>query len=707
MKTVFIRAIEATDKAQAIRQAIHAPDEALGQTRFEVDPQSFSVVPRTPFAYWVSDRVRRMFQELPPFEGEGRTAKQGLATADDGRFVRLWTEVDPATLGSRWFPFAKGGRFSPYYADVHLVVNWERDGAEIKRNLNDRGQVRSNVWMLRDTERRFFFRPGLTWLYRTHRLCVVALPCEVVFSHSAQAMFAPEQLLPTICCLANSVAFDFLVKLVTGRTGAGVKFMGGMIAASPYPRNLKSDTYLDDLFRSAWSLKRTLDTHVETSHAFWLPALLQVEGETLLERATAWQARVTSIEQQLAQIQTEIDEYCFELYGFHEEDRARIEQGFASESDEADVDEDEDDDAVEESVDAEALVAQLVSWCVGVAFGRFARDVVTQPPPPEPDPFDPLPTRSPAMGLGQSNGELVEVSSDGILTDDLGSAHDLARRVRGVFDYLADTNVLDIHTFEEAALILNTRDGDLRTWLAQEFFRYHIKRYSESRRKAPIYWQLGIPSRRYSVWLYYPRLTRDTLYRVLNEHVVPKLQHEERRLLELIETAGESPTARQRREIADQESFVEELRVFREELTRVAPLWHPNPDDGVVINSALLWRLFPHNRPWQRECKKHWDELVQGKYDWAHLAMHLWPERVVPQCRENASLAIAHGLQEQFWHDDDGKLESAQIGREPVDELIAERTSTAVKSALQGFLAAPLNGNGSTRRRTSRARQQE
>lgn len=404
---------------------------------------------------------------------------------------------------------------------------------------------------------------------------------------------------------------------------------------------------------------------------------------------------------------TEIDEYCFELYGFHEEDRARIEQGFASESDEADVDDDEDDDAVEESVDEESLVAELISWCVGVAFGRFARDVVTQPPPPEPDPFDPLPTHSPAMGLGQGDGEPSLVAMDGILTDDPGSAHDLGRRVRAVFDYLADTNVLDIHTFEEAALILNTRDGDLRTWLAQEFFRYHIKRYSESRRKAPIYWQLGIPSRRYSVWLYYPRLTRDTLYRVLNEHVVPKLQHEERRLLELIETAGESPTARQRREIADQESFVEELRVFREELTRVAPLWHPNPDDGVVINSALLWRLFPHNRPWQRKCKECWDELVQGKYDWAHLAMHLWPERVVPQCRENASLAIAHGLQEQFWHDDDGKLESAQIGREPVDELIAERTSTAVKSALQGFLAAPLNGNGSTRRRTSRARQQE
>jgi hypothetical protein len=699
MKTVFIRAIEATDKAQAIRQAIHAPDEALGQTRFEVDPQSFSVVPRTPFAYWVSDRVRRMFQELPPFEGEGRTARVGLQTSDDGRFVRLWTEVDPATLGSRWFPFAKGGRFSPYYADVHLVVNWESDGAEIKTFCKP-GETRVAS---RPQNTDFFFRPGLTWPRRTQGgLAFRALPTGCVFADKGPALFSSDSSFRMLPAIVNACAFQSFVQLQMSFGSYEV----GVIQRTPVPTMGPTDERtLAHLARHAWSLKRSLDTHVETSHAFWLPALLQVEGETLTERAAAWQAHVTSIEQQLAQIQAEIDEYCFELYGFHEEDRARIEQGFASDSDEGEaVDEDEDDDAVEESVDEESLVAELMSWCVGVAFGRFARNVVTQPPPPEPDPFDPLPTRSPAMGLGQDDGELAEVSSDGILTDDPGSAHDLARRVRAVFDYLADSSVLDINTFEEAALILNTRDGDLRTWLAQEFFRYHIKRYSESRRRAPIYWQLGIPSRRYSVWLYYPRLTRDTLYRVLNEHVVPKLQHEERRLLELIETAGESPTARERREIADQESFVEELRVFREELARVAPMWRPYPDDGVAISSAPLWRLFPHSRPWQRKCKECWDELVQGKCDWAHLAMHLWPERAVPQCLENASLAIAHGLQEQFWHDDDGKLESAQIGRERVDELIAERTSTAVKSALQGFLAAPLNGNGSSRRQTSRAR---
>lgn len=34
---------------------------------------------------------------------------------------------------------------------------------------------------------------------------------------------------------------------------------------------------------------------------------------------------------------------------------------------------------------------------------------------------------------------------------------------------------------------------------------------------------------------------------------------------------------------------------------------------------------------------------------WSHLAMRLWPERVVPKCAEDRSLAVAHGLEDVFW----------------------------------------------------------
>ena len=121
-------------------------------------------------------------------------------------------------------------------------------------------------------------------------------------------------------------------------------------------------------------------------------------------------------------------------------------------------------------------------------------------------------------------------------------------------------------------------------------------------------------------------------------------------------SAGANPSAKERKEIAEQEAFVGELRSFLDEVKHVAPLWNPVLDDGVVLTMAPLWRLIPQHKPWQRELKSKWDELAAGKYDWAHVAMHLWPERVVPKCATDRSLAIAHGLEDVFWVEaDDGK----------------------------------------------------
>jgi hypothetical protein len=70
--------------------------------------------------------------------------------------------------------------------------------------------------------------------------------------------------------------------------------------------------------------------------------------------------------------------------------------------------------------------------------------------------------------------------------------------------------------------------------------------------------------------------------------------------------------------------------------------------------------------------------------------MRLWPERVVPKCAKDRSLAIAHNLEDVFWFEDAaGKWQSRPAPTRPVDALIAERTSPAVKAALQSLLDAP------------------
>ncbi len=68
MKAIFLRVIEAEDKAEALKQAIA---DRASPLRFEVDLASFDAIARSPFAYWASERVRvRCFEELPRFESD-------------------------------------------------------------------------------------------------------------------------------------------------------------------------------------------------------------------------------------------------------------------------------------------------------------------------------------------------------------------------------------------------------------------------------------------------------------------------------------------------------------------------------------------------------------------------------------------------------------------------------------------------------------
>jgi hypothetical protein len=106
--TSFFRLLQAESKAKALRTAL---DKLLSAGHsanvFLVNPVSFKKVPGSPFAYWVSERIRRLFTDLTSFEADDRTVRIGMKTGDDFRFLRAWWETCPSA--SRWIPYAKGG----------------------------------------------------------------------------------------------------------------------------------------------------------------------------------------------------------------------------------------------------------------------------------------------------------------------------------------------------------------------------------------------------------------------------------------------------------------------------------------------------------------------------------------------------------------------------------------------------------------------
>jgi len=227
--------LDAEDKAGALIEAILDPRAAIERkTRYEVESVTFSGVPGSPFAYWATERLLTLFKTLPAFEAKGRTAKVGLQTSDDLRFVRAWWEV-PAEA-ERWLAFAKGGAFSRFYADIYLVANWEFDGAQMKAwagslyNNSHWSRILKNIV--------FFFRPALTWSSRTNGLSLRAMPKGCLFGHKGPAAFVDnddiDDLL-ALACISNSQAFGMLVSLQLARTELAQSYEVGLIQATPVP----------------------------------------------------------------------------------------------------------------------------------------------------------------------------------------------------------------------------------------------------------------------------------------------------------------------------------------------------------------------------------------------------------------------------------------------------------------------------------------
>lgn len=716
MKTVFLNLQGAPAKAAALALYVDQVNcDVSNQTVTRVNPAEFLSLPGTPLAYFQGEAVLELFRTLPATGTAGREAWVGLQTNDNFLWLRLlWESVDSSGEAGL-VPFSKGGEYSRFYADVHLGLRWGTSGRAHKAwklervRLGDLTPNNSKCW----NESRYF-RPGLTWSLRSQRgLALRALAAGCVFSNMGPTAFCEgddNETLLSMAAICNSSCFARLVSTHVSTAAYEV----GTFENTPFPAVPAAlVAVLASLAGRAWSRKRSLDTVTETSHAFHLPALLvgatnratTIVAVSLEDRATAYAAQRSMVESELATIQAEIDDIAFRLYGIGGEDRARIEaeagpspgrsgHPLAQTGDRAGSEapydaentgstEDEPDDEDDSSTaDTATLAIELLSWAIGVAFGRFDIRHATGelPAPIEPGPFDPLPARSPGMCPDDS----LAVA---FLVDDPGHPLDLGKRIADVFAavFPADHEA----RLDEAVRLAGSTD--IQAFLRRTFFPFHLKRYSKSRRKAPIWWPLSTASGSYTVWLGWPQLTRDTLFRVADEIKRQKLPFETRRLVSLKQEHGPNPTSRDKATIAAQEDLVSELSALLEEIERVAPLWNPVHDDGVILHYALLWRVV-RDAAWQKECRSAWDKLAKGDYDWAHVAMHLWPERVAPKCRTDRSLAIAHGLEDTFWVEVAGKWRARDDTDAVLAAASAARTSPAIKSALRAFVEAPTPG---------------
>ncbi|MCK5818565.1 MAG: hypothetical protein KAH18_04785, partial [Psychromonas sp.] len=635
---VSIRLVDTVNKHAGLINTINGSSI---QNLTVTDPSSFDAVPGSPFSYWVGDNLRELFKKNQPYKSEKRNAVVGLQTGDDFRFARMWWEVSlediaPADthselamgpycqLAHKWQSFAKGGKLSPYYNDLKMVCDWEIDGYKLK---NFKGAV------IRNSD--CYYQSGFTWPLRALRYTPSVIPKGTVFSVRSMASFCDIDSLKSLIVLGNSKLYDMLFKLKLGQSGRP-EFIVGVANVLPIPDSNLSEhrAELEGYFNEGY--KNSVAPYLcdETSRLYsrcWFEFL---DSDSLEQAVTDYTDYARKQKLSIENLQNKVDIKVMELYGIEQSDlpKSYLENNWTTVT----------GLPIKEGDDISRFLAKdIVSNLFGRMFGRFSEgsDINLT----ERDALAPLPIQTLSLDYKLPNTlpeSLQSLLKKGIapMGDDFSvNANDAISELL-VFLYPDKVNLN-----EEVQLSLNGRSLKQYIMKPMEFFQDHLTKYSGFSRISPVYLPLSSSSGNFVLWLFYPKLSRSTLYAVINDVLEPTISE-----LEDNYKTAKTVNNSQHIKIA---SLLEEARDLRDQINDVlVGGFQCNIDDGVVLCSAPFKRLFL-NANWRDELKNRWVGLEQGEYDWSSLALSYWPQRVFNKCRQDRSIAIAHSVENDLWHE--------------------------------------------------------
>jgi len=574
----------------------------------------FDAIPGCPWVYHVSGSVRKLFLHNIPLSSVAKRPNPGN-TSDNLRFLRFFWEVRSSDfgVGKKWIPYSKGGEFRKWYGNNRTAINW----SPAVRYFYGEDSV------ARITDEEYWYRVALTYnSISAKSFSARYFPALGVYVRGGPAIVfeSGEMVLPCLGIL-NSRFVEYVLRLLNPT----VNFQGGNLDKLPLPSIEKiGESRLPGFVKECVDFSILDSAEDETTSDFVAPPVWTTGINVVLDR-----------HEQLANIEREINEDVYRLYDISDDDRRAIESELAEEraieGDQEDENAGEKGDFQAAPLTCEALARQWTSYAIGIVMGRF-----------EPGVKD---------GLGRG-GFTEEVSSklrqlddpDGVLVMDQGHPDDVASMA-----LTALTIMLGDGSASEVVRAATGKEGPaedaLRDYLDRTFFKLHIQQY----RKRPIYWLLQSPRKKYGVWLFHEKLTKDTLFRVKTEYVEAKIRLLESQVSDLKKRreATEGRSGQLDRDIADATDIVDDVMEFLKRLGHIINErgYEPHIDDGVLLNMAPLWELIPS---WQAEPKKAWEALERGDYDWAYQAMDHWPERVKEKCKINKSYAVGHGIDEIY-----------------------------------------------------------
>lgn len=199
-------------KRLKLLEAIRNPDCGWFYRR---DAETFKQIPGTPIAYWASDALVESFTKGKRLDAIA-TPRQGLATSDNGRFLRKWWEVvssntsrdcsgrpEAKQSGSRWFPIIRGGSYRKWWGDYDEVVNWFDDGREMKEAILSKYTYLSTPDFVIKNQNDYF-KPAVSWSKISSSLASFRFaPRGMLFEVAGACLFAEPNELRYIQAFCN------------------------------------------------------------------------------------------------------------------------------------------------------------------------------------------------------------------------------------------------------------------------------------------------------------------------------------------------------------------------------------------------------------------------------------------------------------------------------------------------------------------------
>ena len=553
---------------------------------------NFNKIPTDSIAYWVKDNLFSIFSNshLMSTIAEPR---QGMATSDNGKFLRYWHEVSfekinfnaiPNQINSlKWFPYNKGGAVRKWYGNNEYVVNWENNGKEIK---NFPASVIRNE--------SYYFKKGMTWNSLSGGMFVGRLsPIGFLFDSKGPVLFFfnDNEIMYGIALL-NSRISDIIFKI----SAPTLDFNQGPVGKFPV---IKSENVeIDDLTQQNISISRADWNAHETSWDFEKSPLLR--GTSLRDAYAQWATAATTAFWQLHANEERLNDLFINIYGLASELDPSV-----SPSDVTILQSELKLKNVALKIggtlplNRKEVMAQLLNYLLGCLMGRYRLDKTglhiahanASIEDREPYVFSAISFKPQATSLDADTAcslkQLAcrfEIDEDGIVPimgKNSPFSDDIVGQLKGILQQLwgeaAETDNLNF--------LNKCLEEPLEDWLTnpKKHWDWHKKQYH----RKPIYWLFASSSGKdaaFKALVYQHRITRHTVGTLLNKYVLRHLQYlrEESDRLRTLDKTGKASKEdlktlqKFERDIVECEKYVEVLKEL--------PDFEIDLDDGVTVN---------------------------------------------------------------------------------------------------------------------------